>query len=351
MDESLAEPPVLPQPLLVRELGRAEVRAARRDARLVRVRNGAYLAPDPGWDRWRQREAVALAACVAVASSLRCEYAFSHATAALIHGCWLWGVDPLTHITQPTPPSSLVVGGVKRHHGSLPDDDVTLVNGLRVTSLERTVEDCARTMSARAALAVADSALRMLARADRGARDRSSAQMEEVRRQLLARLDATPGRRGLVRARAVVRHADGFAESAGESDLRWIALARGLPRPTAQLPVVTGQGRFFGDVGWRLAEPGSGSKPWAVVMEYDGAGKYEPRAGEAPGMALYSEKSREDAMREAGVVVLRFGMADLHQPEATFARMCRAFPPALLARLRPIPGLQMHVVSRNPTAS
>ena len=340
MSSLIPAPPPPPQLLLARDVGRDVVRAAHRTGDLVRVRRGAYLAPRPGRDRWQQLQDLALAACVAVASSLRCEYAFSHATAALIHGCWLWRLDPLTHITQARPPSSVVIGGIKRHHGLLPEEDLVLVHGLRVTSLERTIEDCSRSMGPRAALAVADSALRMLTRPERAYRDRFAKDMEAVRRRLLARLDSKPGSRGLVQARAVVEHADGFSESPGETDVRWIALAHGLPRPITQFPVVTEKGQYFGDLGWKFGEPGSTSVPWALVMEYDGVQKYDSRPGAAPGATLYAEKEREDAMRETGVATQRFGGADLRDPRATFARMCRAFPKAVLSELRPVPGLQ-----------
>lgn len=279
-----------------------------------------------------------MAMCVAASHRLSCEYAFSHATAALIHGCWLWRVDALTHITQTARPSSVVGGGLKRHLGTLPEGDVTVVSGLRVTTLERTVEDCARTMLPRHALAVADSALRMLVRPDRHRRAESEHRLEEVRARVLARLDRHAGARGVVRARAVVASADGFSESAGETDLRWVALANGLPRPICQMSLVTESGRYFSDLGWRFERDG---EPFTVVMEYDGVAKY----GGGPGGAgsagtLPAEKRREDAIRDVVPVFQRYGAADLRQPDATFARMVRAFPPAVRGPLRPVPGLR-----------
>jgi hypothetical protein len=280
-----------------------------------------------------------MAMCVAAAHRLSCEYAFSHATAALIHGCWLWRVDGLTHITQTARPSSVVAGGLKRHLGALPDADIAVVSGLRVTSLERTVEDCARTMHPRHALAVADSALRILARPDRRRREESARRMEEVRERILARLHRRVGVRGIVRARAVLGSADGFSESAGETDLRWVALTNGLPRPTCQMPVVAESGRYYADLGWRFE--GSRGEPFTVVMEYDGAAKYDAGAGVGDGRILYAEKRREDAIRDVVSVFQRYGAADLRRPGVTFARMLRAFPPDVRGRLRPVTGLRV----------
>ncbi|MEK8228183.1 hypothetical protein NKG05_22085 [Oerskovia sp. M15] len=49
----------------------------------------------------------------------------------------------------------------RRHWTALPERDQALLNEIPVTSLERTVIDCARSLSAPSALVVADSALRL----------------------------------------------------------------------------------------------------------------------------------------------------------------------------------------------
>lgn len=326
-------PPTLPSVVLTSDYGRDAVRAARRRGRLAQVRRGAYVVRPDGSPPWVRREHMALAACVAAAAELRCEYAFSHETAALIHGCWLSGMDGFTHVTQRTRPSC-GRGGLRRHQGRLPAGDITVVNGLPVTTLERTVEDCARAMPPRRALAVADSALRILARPDRRDRAGSAVRLEAARAELLERLDRRRGDRGVVRARAVIGWADGFAESVGESEMRWLAVANGLPRPISQMPVLTERGEYFTDLGWRLAATGTDER-WTVAMEYDGADKYQ-RGPES----LYAEKVREDAIRAVVHRFQRFVAADLRSPDRAFARMVGAFPSGVRRAHRPVPGLK-----------
>jgi hypothetical protein len=323
--------------VLVRDVGYDAIRPAVRAGELVKVRRGAYAPPLEAPEQWRQLEYLALARCAALARQLSCEFVFSHRSAALIHGCWVPRNDATTHITQPVTPSQRE-GSTLRRHGTpeLPEADVVVVSGVRVTSLERTVVDCARTMRPREALAIADSAMRILARPDRFDRGGSARRVEAVRESLRARLAQRRGDRGVVRARAVVEFADAFSESAGETDLRWVAVSRGLPRPVAQLAVETSEGVFFSDLGWFVrARP----KNLLILAEYDGAQKYRPTDGIAPGSPLYAEKVREDALRAEGAVVHRFVRHHFRDLDALFARLCRGFPPFVLDRLTPVRGL------------
>ncbi|KAE8762846.1 hypothetical protein [Georgenia thermotolerans] len=326
----------LPQIVLVRDVGYDAIRPAVRAGELVKVRRGAYAPPLEAPEQWRQLEHLALSRCAALARQLSCEFIFSHRTAALIHGCWVYWNDATTHISQWVRPPQEGGSALRRHLiADLPETDIVIVSGVRVTSLERTVVDCARTMRPREALAIADSAMRILARPDRFDRVSSARRVEAVRESLRARLAQRRGDRGVVRARAVVESADAFSESAGETDLRWVAVSRGLPRPVAQLAVETTEGVFFSDLGWSVKAP----KTRLVLAEYDGLQKYRAANGTAPGAALYAEKVREDALRAAGAVVHRFVRQHFRDLDALFARLCQGFPPSMLDNLTPVRGL------------
>ena len=95
--------------------------------------------------------------------------------------------------------------------------------------------------------------------------------------------------------RAVLAHADHRIESVGESLLAHALRVLGI-EATPQVAVATDAGTFRAD--FRV----DGT---TVLLEFDGRVTYDqPRA-------LFDEKRREDALRRAGWVVLRFVWSDL----------------------------------------
>lgn len=325
-------PRPIPAVVLSRDLGHDAARERSRPPGLIRVRRGAFVVGPLPEERWAQREMLALAACAAAVRQFGSSV-LSHESAALVHGAWVPWTSGLTHLTSEARPGAHTSADVKRHVAALPASDITVVNGLPVTTLARTAVDCARLLPARVALPVVDSILRRLCTPDRFARPASEDRIEEARRELQDRLDDYRGARGVVRARAVVAAADPFAESPGETDLRWVALAHGLPRPAAQLAIRMDSVSYYADLGWVLGQDGNRH---VVVAEFDGAGKYRAEAGDDAGSALYEEKIREDALRAAGIIVHRFVARDLRQPRAAFARLCRGFPSAVVAGAAPV---------------
>lgn len=339
MPPSIPSPRPLPTVVLSREIGYGAARSAHRAGELVRVRPGAYVHGDLPASPWARQEALALARCVAVSRQLTSRTVLSHESAALVHGAWVGRTDGITHLAVSSPPHKPDVADIERHHSpDLTDDEITVVNGLRVTTLQRTALDCARTLRPRRALAIVDSILRMLARPNRFERERSDVEMSAAREGLRARLAELGRATGVVRARAVVEHADGFSESPGETDLRWIAVSRGLPRPILQFRVATEEGVFFTDMGWEFDGgllPGGTAR--GVAAEFDGAGKYSDTSG-GPG-ALFAEKQREDAIRATGLILQRYVARHLHDADAAFARLCRGFPHEVVNALRPVAAL------------
>ena len=289
-----------------------------------------------------------MARVAAVSRQLPSDYAFSYASAARIHGLALWRVDDAVHVTQHHRVGGPQSPGVVRHHDALPDRDVTVVNGLRVTTIERTITDCARILPPRDGLVVADSGMRALLEPDRAKPDLISDALRDLSARLREGLECGPPR-GRRRARVVLDHASPFAESAKESALRWIAVAFGLPRPVLQLPVDTRLGTFYVDLGWKVAMRGPDGmvQVWLVLIEYDGTVKYLPLAAENSlssahdaAAAVVAEKRREDAIREVERTAMRrFESADLHDVAAAFARICGAFPRGGLPPLQPVPEL------------
>src|SRR5699024_4433413 len=142
----------------------------------------------------------------------------------------------VVHVTQTTRPASDRAGDVRTHVvPDLPGTDLSAEGGLPLTSLPRTMVDLARTCRPRQGLGIVDAALRHLAGTNRF-KDTAAAEAR-IRENLLARIDDLAAAPGTVRARAVIAHADGRAESPPESELRWLLLSEHFPAPVLQMAV------------------------------------------------------------------------------------------------------------------
>ncbi|MDN3243351.1 hypothetical protein [Glycomyces tritici] len=134
--------------------------------------------------------------------------------------------------------------------------DITVIDGLPVTRLARTLVDCAADLPRLEAVAAADQFLR--AGIDAGS--------------LSAALEPLHGDR-LRRANATLLAADPRSESPMESWTRCLVSDAGLPAPVPQLRVRTPNGRSrFLNLGW---------EQWRVGVEYDGLGTHLGLAAEA----------------------------------------------------------------------
>lgn len=341
MTFELLGPRPLPSVWFSRDLGHDTVRAPVAAGELVPVRAGAYAEPsDDDAPNWQREVDSALQHLAAVSAQLECDRVISHQSAALLHGCWTGKLDGRTHLTQPFRPDENDVQGVRRHFAVLAAEDVVEIHGIQTTSVERTMEDCARSLHPRDGLRVADSALRLLEHPDRFDRDASQRRLHARQRTIQARLEQKKGWRGVVRGRAVLAAADGWSESAGESALRWVVLSRGLPAPVCQYPVTAGGRDYFLDLGWDLC--GTTTDTGAVVLgeEYDGVEKYA-ELGEASGRPLFDEKQREDALRRERVHLRRRVSGDFADPDRLAADVAARFPHRIAIGFRPVPGLMV----------
>lgn len=297
--------------VLSRDVPRAVVAAKVRSGDWERIRPGAYIMRADGLDRFALVERHALARVAAVDAKLTVEHVLSHESAALLWGLPLVGDGSTVHVIQQVTPHR-GHEDVRRHRHRLAAEDVVELAGRTVTTLERTVADCASTLPARDGLVIADAALR------RGLdRDRC--------RELLHR---RRGRRGVQKGLAVVELADEGAESPGESRMRHLVLRAGLPVPQTQLRVDTAEGSAWGDLGW---------PEWLVLAEYDGAAKYTARSS-AP-TAVLKERRREVAIERCGWRVARATSRDLHRPRAFLDSVLQLAPDGVRSELRPRPWL------------
>jgi len=340
-------PPELPVIVETSGLDAGAVRSMVHAGDFRKVRRGALTPRVDAGAVWQARQHEALARVVAVARRLTNGAVVSHSSAALLHGLWLYRMPAVVHVTQRSRDNGHGAPDIRRHRGPFGDTSVTEVHGIRVSTVERTVVECARTMHPRDALVVADSGMRALVRPDRFARDLSADDVAELKARLLEMVGRGQGH-GRRRARAVVAAADPFTESPMESVVRWVALSRGLPAPTVQMAVRTRAGTYYADLGWAWKQrraDGSWVVVCRVLVEYDGEVKYLPDLGLVGGLddasaVLVAEKQREDLLREDGLTrVLRVTRADLRDPDALAARLLAALPEAVRRTVRPVPEL------------
>ncbi|MFC7446451.1 type IV toxin-antitoxin system AbiEi family antitoxin domain-containing protein [Rhodococcus daqingensis] len=205
----------------------------------------------------------------------------SHQSAAAVHGLEMWNT-PLrrVHLTRNR------TGGGRRtelrhvHVAEFADHETTKVDGLRVTTLARTVLDLARSLPFEEAVVAGDHALHTTAL--------TAADLAEAVADL-------PERSGRRKAHRVVDLLDGRSESVGESRSRVLMIREQLPVPNCQPNLYTADGAHLGRVDFLFEELG-------VVGEFDGLVKYGRLVpeGQTPADVLWAEKQREDALRAAG---------------------------------------------------
>jgi hypothetical protein len=229
----------------------------------------------------------------------------SHVSAAVLHNLRVWDIDlSVVHVTRADLHSPRFEAGVMHHAGALPERDLTVVDGIVVTSIPRTVVDVGRSVEFERAVVVADSAL---------------AEIGKNNDPILHTLNAMrdwPGARAAGRA---VEFSDGLSESVGESRLRVQFDRIGLPRPQLQVPIGFNDG-MQDRVDFLFEEE-------QTVAEFDGQVKYGRLLApdQEPGTAVWHEKIREDRIRDLGYEFVRSVWADLYRDDAARFRYRRAF--------------------------
>ncbi|MGV9826773.1 hypothetical protein [Gordonia sp. NPDC003429] len=262
-----------------------DLRRSCRRGDIVRVVRGAFA---PVTDR--SPEELHRLAVIATARLGRLSSVVSHQSAVVMHRVPM--LKPGLRRIHATTGSA--AGGTRSatrhdHVGVIPPDHIVEIDGILITSLEYTAVDvaCTATMGFAGALAAFDAALRLGA---------CRATMERL-------LRAT--RRGVTVARRALHHADGKAESPGESWSRAQLIEAGLPLPRLQ--------HEFRDIDGGLVARTDFDWAGRLVGEFDGAVKYQKhlRPGEDVTAAVLREKRREDALRGMGIMVVRWIWADL----------------------------------------
>ena len=240
-------------------------------------------------------------------------------SAAAVLGLPIFGEPRDIHVLDPRGRSSRRFGDVLVHT-SRTARALVHKNGMHATSARDTVVDLARVLPPAHGLAVADAAL--------SATIGGGIQLEELRERDQERATT----RGRARARWVWEHADGAAESVGESVSRAVITWCGFETPQLQR-TFRYEGRTDRCDFWF---PRSNA-----IGESDGWGKYGLEDAGQAARALADEKRREDRLRRAGHPFARWDLADVYRIDplcaaldAAGVRRERPTQPAMLATLR-----------------
>lgn len=184
-------------------------------------------------------------------------------------------------------------------HHVISHEPATMAEGVRVTSLARTVFDCLRLATFAEGLGIVDSAI------NRGLIEKN---------RLCAYALATRGYKNVERARRTISFADGRAENGGESYARAAMIDAGFQMPELQVEVpepINGLTSSRVDFRWLLPDGRE------ILGELDGTGKYlTDRAGAKRAtkdvVKQYSdERLRESRLNLTGATVVRFSFANV----------------------------------------
>ncbi|HWA55561.1 MAG TPA: DUF559 domain-containing protein [Solirubrobacterales bacterium] len=242
-----------------------------------------------------QRRLPPLGMSMAAVLSSGVEAVLSHRSAAA-----LWGIRDLRggaiHLTIPNKSTSTKL--VRRHHVVLPSDEITVHEGIPVTTVPRTVIDLASGSS----IDEVEVAIR---------------QVEFLRLydqlSLLDLIERYPGRRGTARARTALARVEalpvGRVRSTLETKFLPFLRRHRLPRPRLNDWIVVGEKRFQVDCHWEGT---------VQIVELDSWLAHGTRT------AHRDDRARDRVLRVAGYEVTRITWAQLDdEPDAIAADLRR----------------------------
>lgn len=219
---------------------------------------------------------------------------FSHLSAAALWGLPVLGQWPAqVHLSSAGRPGLHSKNGVICHREDVPDDQVTQLDGMFVTSLERTLLDVARTTSFASSVAMLDHGTQQRIQLPSGANVPGI-----DKHALLESVAALGPVAGIRRARLAVDFCDNRSGSVGESLSRVDIHLCGFPPPELQVAFPRGDGgKDIVDFRWEQRQE---SRTLRLLGEFDGKVKYtrdEYTHGLPIEEVMWQEKLREDRLR------------------------------------------------------
>ena len=187
--------------------------------------------------------------------------AASHVTAAELHSLPQRRQDgpfDVFHLIRPEGAAHLDRPHVIVHRMKLYEDEVMAIDGIPVTTPERTWLDIAELLSVDELVAMGDACVRV-PRLEFEGRSMPLCSMWDLQRTI----DRHRGKRGLRKAKEALELIRVGADSAQETMLRLAIVRAGLPEPELNVPIITEDGA-------RHHEPDLSYRKYRIGIEYEG---------------------------------------------------------------------------------
>lgn len=168
------------------------------------------------------------------------------------------GLPDMFHVIRPEGEAHLNRPHVIVHRMKLFSDEVTIVDGIPVTTPERTWLDMAEMLSVDELVAMGDSCVRV-PRPDLEDRVMPLCTLADLQRMI----DRHKGKRGLRKAKEAIKLIRVGSDSPQETLLRLAVIRAGLPEPELNVPIISEDGA-------RHHEPDLSYRKYKVGIEYEG---------------------------------------------------------------------------------
>jgi hypothetical protein len=287
--------------LLAQSCDDRTIRNSVRSGELHRIRRGAFC-PGSMW-RAADPESRHRLTARAVIRTAHPSTVLTHVSSLLERETPVWNVDlSQIHTTRTDGRSGRREAGIVHHRGRLPEWEVELLNGLRVSRAARSVVELTSIADVESGLVSANWLLAQSAC--------SRPELDTVVR----RFSHWPN---TLCSDLVVRLSTPACQWPGEARTQHLLWRLHVPPAVPQYEIYDDRGLLFAVLDFAWPEFG-------VFLEFDGRIKYERlrREGETLEDVIYREKLREERVCAlTGWVCIRITWADLARPEATARRI------------------------------
>ncbi|WP_251045106.1 endonuclease domain-containing protein [Arthrobacter sp. ISL-5] len=242
------------RPFTVAEAGRAGVTAKR-------LRHGSLTALGRGIRSKGPTSELPLSVRVRPFIEVNDGCAASHLTAAELSSLprrRQKEAQQMYHVIRPEGAAHLNRPHVIVHRMKLYEDEVTVLDGIPITTPERTWLDLAEMLSVDELVVAGDSCVRV-PRAELEGRDMPLCSLDDLQRMI----DRHKGKRGIRKAKEAIKLIRVGSDSPQESLLRLAMKRAGLPEPELNVPIID-------DDGTRHHQPDLSYRKYRIGIEYEG---------------------------------------------------------------------------------